>query len=119
MYKRQNYKRNIDEAFMRRMRYLIEFQLPNEELRAQIWRSAFGKHVPTDGIDFDYLAHRFDLAGGTIKNIVLNAAFLAADEGVPVGMRHILVCLRDDSLKLGKTMLAQDFAEYAHLMRDT
>lgn len=114
-----NYRRNIDEAFMRRMRYLIEFQLPNEELRAQIWRSAFGKHVPTDGIDFDYLAHRFDLAGGAIKNIVLNAAFLAADEGVPVGMRHILVSLRDDSLKLGKTMLAQDFAEYAHLMRDT
>lgn len=112
-----NYKRNIDEAFMRRMRYLIEFQLPNAELRGQIWRSAFGKNVPAKDVDFDYLARQFDLAGGAIKNIVLNAAFLAADEQSPVTMKHILVSLRDDSLKLGKTMLPQDFAEYAHLMQ--
>ena len=113
-----NYKRNIDEAFMRRMRYLIEFQLPGAQLRGQIWRSAFGKNVPMVDIDFDYLARQFDLAGGAIKNIVLNATFLAADEGSPVTMRHILVSLRDDSLKLGKTMLPQDFAEYAHRMQD-
>ena len=93
-------------------------QLPGAQLRGQIWRSAFGKNVPMVDIDFDYLARQFDLAGGAIKNIVLNATFLAADEGSPVTMRHILVSLRDDSLKLGKTMLPQDFAEYAHRMQD-
>lgn len=110
-----NYKKNIDEAFMRRMRYLIEFQLPGETQRLEIWQYAFAPGVPLAGIDFEYLARQFELAGGAIKNIALNATFRAADEGHPVTMKNILDSIRDENLKMGKTMLKQDFAEYGAL----
>lgn len=111
-----NYKRNIDEAFMRRMRYLVEFQLPTRELREEIWRGCFPPQVPLEEVDFPYLARQFELSGGSIKNVALNAVFLAAGQGSPVTMRHLLESLRDENLKMGKPMLAQDFAEYAPLM---
>lgn len=111
-----NYKRNIDEAFMRRMRYLVEFQLPTQELREQIWRGCFPPQVPLEEVDFPYLARQFELSGGSIKNVALNAVFLAAGQNSPVTMRHLLESLRDENLKMGKPMLAQDFAEYAPLM---
>lgn len=110
-----NYKKNIDEAFMRRMRYLIEFMLPSEALRGEIWRGAFAAEVPLESVDFGYLARQFELSGGSIKNVALNAAFLAAGEGVPVNMKHILRCIRSENAKMGKPMLKQDFAEYGAL----
>ena len=112
-----NYKRNIDEAFMRRMRYLVEFQMPSQELREQIWRASFAPETPLADVDFAYLARQFELSGGSIKNVALNAVFQAAQEDTAVAMRHILVSLRDENLKMGKPMLPQDFAEYAALMR--
>ncbi|MEG0340169.1 MAG: ATP-binding protein [Oscillospiraceae bacterium] len=110
-----NYKKNIDEAFMRRIRYLVEFPLPNIQIREEIWRGAFAKQVPLQSIDFSYLARQFELSGGNIKNIVLNATFLAAGEHSPVTMSHILSCVRNENQKLGRPMLAQDFAEYGIL----
>lgn len=110
-----NYKKNIDEAFMRRMRYLVEFQPPGEAQRLEIWQYAFAPEVPLQDIDFGYLARQFELSGGAIKNIALNAAFLAADEGHPVTMKNILDSIRGENLKMGKTMLKQDFAEYGVL----
>lgn len=110
-----NLKKNIDEAFMRRMRYVVEFQLPGEAQREELWRACLPETVPSSGVDFGYLARRFELAGGAIKNIALNAAFLAAEEDGPVTMRHILDSLRNENLKRGKTMLNQDFAEYGFL----
>ncbi len=107
-----NFKKNIDEAFMRRMRYVVEFNLPNEALRREIWACSFAKEVPTAGIDFDYLARQFELSGGAIKNIVLNATFAAAASNGPVEMTHILEGIRNENIKLGKSMLKQDFAEY-------
>lgn len=110
-----NYKKNIDEAFMRRIRYLVEFPLPGEEIRRQIWESCFAPEVPLEDVDFGYLARQFELAGGNIKNIVLNAVFMAASEEKPVGMLHILKSIRTENLKMGKKMLPQDFAEYGVL----
>ena len=110
-----NLKKNIDEAFMRRMRYVVEFQLPGEAQREELWRACLPETVPSSGVDVGYLARRFELAGGAIKNIALNAAFLAAEEDGPVTMRHILDSLRNENLKRGKTMLNQDFAEYGFL----
>ena len=66
---------------------------------------------------FPYLARQFEPAGRAIKNISLNAAFLAAGEDGPVTMRHLLDSVRNENLKLGKTMLQQDFAEYGGLYR--
>lgn len=113
-----NYKKNIDEAFMRRIRYLVEFTLPVEEIRRQIWKSSFAPEVPLEDVDFDYLARQFEFAGGNIKNIVLNAVFKAASENKPVGMMHILESIRVENLKMGKKMIRQDFAEYGVLFEN-
>lgn len=107
-----NFKNNIDEAFMRRIRYVVEFVMPDAEMRYEIWKGCFPAEVPVEDIDFQYLANRFELSGGNIKNIVLNAVFLAAAEDVPVNMMHILESLRMEKLKMGKVMIARDFGEY-------
>lgn len=107
-----NYKQNIDEAFMRRIRYLVDFHLPDEELRRQIWQGSFTKAIPTDYIDFDFLARKFELSGGSIKNIVLNAAFLAADDKEAVAMKHIVKSIKNENLKFGKVSMPEDFDEY-------
>ena len=111
-----NYKKNIDEAFMRRIRYLVEFTLPGEAIRREIWESSFAPEVPLEDVNFDYLARQFELAGGNIKNIVLNAVFKAASEGQSVGMLHILESIRTENMKMGKKMIRQDFAEYGDLL---
>lgn len=108
-----NYKNNIDEAFLRRIRYLVEFPMPGAELRQQIWRSSFADDVPLEEVDFEFLARSFEMSGGLIKNIVLNATFLAADEGTSVNMKHILRSLRSENYKHGKSMIDRDFFEYS------
>lgn len=113
-----NYRKNIDEAFMRRIRYVIEFSLPDKELRKELWQSSFSKEIPIEGLDFDYLAENFELAGGAIKNIVLNAAFLAAAENRPVEMLDVLCSIRNENVKIGKVMLSKDFGLYAELMEE-
>lgn len=94
-----NYMQNIDAAFMRRIRFVVHFPLPNKEVRKEIWQSAFSDNVPCSNIDFEYLADQFEFSGGQIKNVVLNAAFLAAEENSPVDMRILVRAL---TLELGK-----------------
>lgn len=110
-----NYKKNIDEAFMRRMRYLVEFPIPDVETRKEIWCSSFTDQVPKEELDFDFLAENYELAGGIIKNIALNAVFMAAQQGSEVKMIHILESLRMEKAKLGKPMIKKDFAKYEYL----
>lgn len=113
-----NYRKNIDEAFMRRIRYVVEFSLPDKELRKELWMTSFSKEIPTEGLDFDYLAEQFELAGGAIKNIVLNASFLAASENRPVGMKDILCSVKNENIKIGKVMLSKDFGLYEEIMKE-
>src|SRR6266699_1265714 len=84
-----NMKGALDPAFLRRIRFVINFPFPDASHRAEIWRRVFPPRTPTDGLDPTVLA-RLNIAGGNIRNIALNAAFLAAEAGEPVGMRHIL-----------------------------
>ncbi len=111
-----NFRQNVDDAVMRRIRYLVEFQFPNVETRRMLWQSAFAEKTPLEEVDFDFLALRFELAGGSIKNIALNAAFLAAKEESAITMRHILICVKEESKKLGKAMLKQDFGMYGEML---
>ena len=113
-----NYRKNIDEAFMRRIRYVVEFSLPDKELRKELWKTSFSKEIPTEGLNFDYLAEQFELAGGAIKNIVLNASFLAASENRPVGMVDILRSVKNENVKIGKVMLSKDFGLYEEVMEE-
>ena len=87
-----NLLQNIDAAFMRRISFVIHFPFPDKETRAKLYRSMLPPEVPvSDNIDFDFMAEKFEITGGSIKNIVVNAAFLAAAKGVPLGMEELLV----------------------------
>ncbi len=105
---------NIDEAFMRRINYVVRFPFPDAKQRLILWKSMFPKEMPTDeGIDFEYLAERFEFSGGIIKNTVMSAAFLAAEEESPVGMPHLLKAVRKQLAKQGRVMLKEDFGRYS------
>ncbi|MFP5247906.1 MAG: ATP-binding protein, partial [Thermoanaerobaculia bacterium] len=88
-----NMKTALDQAFLRRLRFIIEFPFPDNVQRADIWRRAFPSSTPVDALDPDKLA-RLNVPGGTIRNIAMNAAFLAADAREPVRMTHVLAAAR-------------------------
>jgi AAA+ superfamily predicted ATPase len=112
-----NLRRNIDEAFNRRLQYVIDFPKPQEAERERLWRQMFPPQSPlVDGIDFGFLARQFDLAGGDIRNIALEAAFLAADDGGVIGMRPIVRALAHQLAKQGKTPTGSDFYQYQCLL---
>ncbi len=96
-----NRKGDLDPAFMRRLRYVVPFPLPDAPARRRIWAASFPQATPTAELDFDALA-AMDLAGGSIRNIALNAASLAAAEDVPVSMAHIAHAARREHQKLEK-----------------
>ncbi len=96
-----NLRANMDEAFTRRLQFVVEFPFPDERLRRDLWRVLFPPETPRDeAIDFGALA-RLRLAGGNVKNVVLSAAFLAAAEGKPVGMAHLVHAAHREFEKLG------------------
>jgi SpoVK/Ycf46/Vps4 family AAA+-type ATPase len=99
-----NLRQNLDEAFVRRLRFIVEFPLPDEEHRRRIWEVTFPHEAPlgTD-VDFAVLARELKLAGGNIKNIALAAAFGAAAGGSSIGMSHLLRAARREHQKLGKS----------------
>jgi ATP-dependent 26S proteasome regulatory subunit len=98
-----NFRRNLDEAFVRRLRFIIEFPLPDERERLRIWERIWPPEVPRAAdVDLGYLARRFELAGAFIRNIALAASFLAAGDGQPVGQRHLLHAARREYQKIGK-----------------
>ncbi|UHA73455.1 ATP-binding protein [Paenibacillus sp. 481] len=109
-----NYAQNIDEAFLRRISYVVKFPFPDATYREGIWRSLYPKEAPvSDEVDYAYLGRKLELSGGHIKNIVVSSAFLAAEAGESIGMRHILQAARYELLKNGKIMSNRDWDEYA------
>ena len=94
-----NMKSALDPAFLRRIRYIIEFPFPDQAQRASIWSRVFPSATPTEGIDADRLA-QLRIPGGNIRNIAMNAAFLAADAGEPVRMSHLLAATQREYAKL-------------------
>lgn len=112
-----NLNQNIDEAFLRRLHFHIQFPFPDKEQRRLIWRGMFPAGVPLDStLDYDFLADKLAVAGGNIKNIVLNAAFYAAYEECPIGIKQILLAASREYKKMGKTFLKSDFAPYYQLI---
>ncbi|MEC4018800.1 ATP-binding protein [Streptomyces sp. H27-D2] len=98
-----NLRQNMDEAFTRRIRFIVEFPFPEAESRLRIWRTLIPSQAPVSAdVDLGFLAREFPVAGGSIKNIVLNAAFLAAADGGTIGRRHILQGTRREFEKIGK-----------------
>lgn len=98
-----NLRANLDEAFTRRLHYVVEFPFPEAEDRERIWQVNVPPDVPlADDVDWAELARRFRIAGGNIRNIILAAAFLAAEEDAPLALRHLLHAARREYQKLGR-----------------
>jgi len=107
-----NFKKNMDDAFLRRLHFAVEFSLPDEKSREDIWRKTFPKETPkAKDIDFAFLA-KLKLTGGNIKNIVLTASFLAAENSGAVGMRHIVRASKREFQKIGRLFTEADFGNY-------
>ncbi len=100
-----NMKSSLDDAFLRRIRFVIQFPFPDRSQRAAIWQRIYPAQTPTEGLDWSRLA-QLNVAGGNIRNIALHAAFLAAEAGEPVGMAHILEAARVEYAKLEKPLTA-------------
>ena len=98
-----NLKDSLDTAFLRRIRFVVKYAFPDVKERTLIWQRIFPKNTPTQGLDFAKLA-RLNVAGGNIRNIALNAAFMAADAGEPVQMKHLLAATRTEYVKLERTL---------------
>ena len=114
-----NFVNNLDNAFLRRMKFIIPFSIPDANVRMEIWKSCFPDEMPvSDDIDFEYLSQQFDFTGANIKNIVLEAAFLAASEDKPVDMKHILRGIGNEYLKFQKRILPGEFGKYSDEYND-
>jgi SpoVK/Ycf46/Vps4 family AAA+-type ATPase len=105
-----NFRKNMDEAFVRRMHFMVDFPFPDDADRKRIWETIWPEETPRRAdVDFDHVARRFEIAGGNIKNIALAAAFLAADNGGAVNMQHVLHATRREYQKMGKVVSRGEF----------
>lgn len=104
-----NLRKNIDEAFLRRMQSIIEFPFPDEEERKRIWEVVFPREAPIAGdVNFSDLARSIRLAGGNLKNIALAAAFYAAGDGGVIRQQHVASATRREYQKLGQSWTESD-----------
>lgn len=112
-----NKKGNIDPAFMRRIRYVVHFDKPDEEMRRQIWQGCLKDTVPYKDIDVNYLASHYDTyTGSIIKTIFLNACAMAAGDG-ELSMKHIIHAIKQEMEKETAVGLEVDMlGEYAYLV---
>jgi hypothetical protein len=106
-----NLKQSIDGAFLRRLRFIVQFPFPDDAARRDIWARIFPAAMPRDALDLVKLA-RLNLAGGHIRNIALNAAFLAADEQSPVGMAHLRRAAETEFTKLERALPRADVGDW-------
>jgi AAA+ superfamily predicted ATPase len=104
-----NLKSALDSAFLRRIRFVVQFPFPELEQRAEIWRRVFPRETPTSGLDAARLA-QLCVAGGSIRNVAVKAAFFAADANQPVGMAHVLRAARSEYAKLEKSLTDAEVA---------
>lgn len=98
-----NLKSSLDQAFLRRIRFVIQFPFPDATQREEIWRRIYPKQTPTEGLNYPKLA-KLNVAGGNIRNIALNSAFIAADANEPIMMKHILEASKSEYMKLERPL---------------
>jgi AAA+ superfamily predicted ATPase len=107
-----NMKESLDPAFLRRIRFVVQFPFPDAAHRAEIWRRIFPAGTPTEALDLVKLS-RLNVAGGTIRNVALNGTFLAADANEPVRMTHLLRAARSEYAKLEKPLTESEIGSWA------
>jgi hypothetical protein len=107
-----NLKSGLDSAFMRRLRFVVQFPFPDTVQRAEIWRRVFPGATPSRDLDYSKLA-RLNVAGGNIRTIALNAAFIAAGADQPVGMAHLLRAASAEYVKLERALTEAEVGGWA------
>jgi len=112
-----NLNKNIDEAFARRMHYVVRLPLPDATDRERLWRGMFPAQAPlAPDIDFEFIASQFSFTGGEIKNVALDAAFRAATDGGVVTMAHLTRAIAQQLLKEGRNPTAAEFRHHHALL---
>jgi SpoVK/Ycf46/Vps4 family AAA+-type ATPase len=113
-----NLNKNIDEAFLRRLHYAVNFPAPEKEERLLIWKGVFPAETPlADDVDFPFLAKQLNITGGSVKNIAVRAAFLAVQNSGAVHMEHIIRAAKREFQKMGRLCLESDFKQYYELVK--
>lgn len=113
-----NFGNNIDDAFLRRMHFKIEFSLPDEKQREKIWRHIFPEETKVEkDLDYSFLS-KFKITGGNIKNIALTAAFLAAADSGKIKIEHIIRATMREFQKIGMLCTPEDFGKYHRLINE-
>jgi AAA+ superfamily predicted ATPase len=109
-----NLRENLDDAFLRRLHFVVEFPMPDQLHRERMWRQFLPAEAPVDeGIDYTFLARQFPLSGGNIRSIVVSAAYLASANGGRIGMRQLVRAAWREHQKLGRVLSESDLGEYA------
>jgi len=105
-----NLHANMDEAFTRRLQFVVDFPFPDQSQREAIWKVLFPAEAPcAEQIDFHYFAEHFRLAGGNIRNVIVYAAFLAASEHKPISHRYLIHGIRRELRKMGRLIDEKEF----------
>lgn len=99
-----NLLQNFDEAFRRRIGYMLHFPMPDAALRERIWRGIIPAEAPAEELDFAFLAEHLELSGASIKNSAVHAAYLAAMNRTEIKMGYILEGAGIELAKTGKTL---------------
>ena len=114
-----NLSKNIDNSFSRRLHVVVEFPLPDDKHREQLWRSMFPTQTPLGrDVDFQFLARQFPITGGDIRNVALDAAFLAAQDGKVITMKQLIKALARQMMKQGRIPSPTDFKQYHELIAE-
>lgn len=113
-----NLRANIDEAFTRRLDAIVDFPMPDADLRRALWDRCLGPYVPRgEDLDLDFCARAFEFTGGAIRSVVITAAYLAADRAGTVGMAELITAVQREYRKLGRLLLEREFGRYYELVR--
>jgi len=111
-----NRKRDLDEAFLRRLRYVIDFPVPEEAQRRRIWEQVVPQNADGSTLDYDFLAKRFPLAGGNIRSVVFNACLQSAgaeNDKKQLSMRNVLIAVKREYDKMNRTLSTEELGIYA------
>jgi SpoVK/Ycf46/Vps4 family AAA+-type ATPase len=111
-----NRRSALDRAFLRRLRFLVEFPFPDWRHRRLIWQKVFPPQAPRASLDLEALSN-LEISGGNIRNIALNAAFLAAGEGTAIRMEHVLHAARREYAKIDKLLTEAEFGAHYRAIR--
>jgi hypothetical protein len=113
-----NFRRNMDDAFLRRMHCSLEFPFPNEEDRYEIWQRSIPSEAPTHpDLDLRFMAKQFKFTGGSIKNVAVSAAFYAAESSLEICMEHVIRATKREFQKQGRLITESDFGSYYPLVK--